>query len=192
LVAAIMRVANRGPTHALIEALDIQAGQNILDVGCGDGTALAAMPRETWRCGLDQSEMMLSIASKKLRRDATPGTFRLRHGDMLALPFGNGSFDRILASNVLYFCADIPAFVDECRRVARPGAVLGIYVTAAHSMAKWAFAGHETHRHFTCEQLGAELFAAGIQPADLEIRQLALPGDIKGLIALARLGGQLT
>lgn len=187
LVSAIMRVANRGPTQALIEALDIQTGNQVLDVGCGDGTALAALPDGTWRSGVDRSEMMLSIASRKLRVHARAGRITLRQGDMLALPFMDESFDRILASNVLYFCSDIPAFVGECRRVARPGAVLGIYVTSARSMAKWPFAGPKTHRHFSREQLEAQLLAAGIRPADLDFRRLGLTGGVEGLISLVRL-----
>lgn len=187
LLAVMMRVFNRRPTHALIEALDIRPGHHVLDIGCGDGMALSAVPRTTWRYGADQSETMLSIARRRLNRDLKDGRIRLRHGDMLALPFGANAFDRILASNVLYFCTDIPALVQECRRVARPEAILGIYVTSARSMANWSFAGPRTHRHFSREQLGAELEAAGVMQGEREVRQLALPGGMEGLIALVRL-----
>ena len=106
---------------------------------------------------------------------------------MLALPFEPCTFDRIIASNTLYFCEDVPAFVGGCRRVARPGALLGIYVTSADSMAKWKFAGASTHRHFTHDQLAAELANAGIEAVDQRISSLSLPGGIEGLIAVARL-----
>ena len=187
LLAVMMRVFNRRPTRALIEALDIRPDHHVLDIGCGDGMALSAVPRTTWRYGVDQSETMLSIAWRRLNRDLKAGRVRLRHGDMLALPFGANAFDRILASNVLYFCTDIPALVQECRRVARPEAILGIYVTSARSMAKWPFAGPRTHRHFSREQLDAELETAGVKQGEREIRQLALPGGMEGLIALVRL-----
>lgn len=186
-VAALMRVFNRRPTRALIDAVDIRPGHHVLDIGCGDGAALAAIPRDTWRYGVDQSETMLSIARRRLKRDMTDGRVRLRQGDMMALPFGEGAFDRILGSNILYFCSDVPALVRECRRVARPEAVLGFYVTSATSMAKWVFAGSRTHRQFSREQLEAELDTADVGQGELEIRQIALPGGIDGLIAIVRL-----
>lgn len=186
-VAALMRVFNRRPTRALIDALDIRPWHHVLDIGCGDGTALSVVPRTTWRYGVDQSETMLSIARRRLKRDMTDGRVRLRHGDMMALPFGGNAFDRILGSNILYFCPDVPALVQECRRVARPEAVLGFYVTSATSMAKWAFAGSQTHRHFSRDQLEAELDTAEVGRSEREIRQLALPGGIEGLIAIVRL-----
>lgn len=189
LLAVMMRVFNRRPTRALTEALDIRPGHHVLDIGCGDGMALSAVPRTAWRYGVDQSETMLSIARRRLSRDLKEGRVRLRQGDMLELPFGANAFDRILASNVLYFCTDVPALVQECRRVARPEAILGIYVTSARSMAKWPFAGSRTHRHFSREQLEAELDAAQVTHRDREIRQLTLPGGMEGLIVLVRLTG---
>lgn len=187
-VAALMRFVNRKPTRALIDALQMRPGHQVLDVGCGDGAALAALPDGTHRFGLDRSETMLAIADRRLNRRASEDRVRLREGDMLKLPFGEHSFDRILASNVLYFCPDIPAFIAECRRVARPGALLGIYVTAAELMASWPFAGPRTHRHFTRQELQSELDASAVERKDQQIRALKLSGGVHGLIVLARVG----
>lgn len=182
-----MRIANRRPIRALIDALEIGAGHRVLDVGCGDGSTLAAIPHASQRCGIDQSGTMLAIAGRRLREAIATGHVSLHQGDMLELPFEADRFDRIIASNMLYFCRDVPAFIDECRRVARPGALLGIYVTSAASMAKWRFAGPATHRHFTRQELESELESARVDAARRRILQLALPAGIEGLIAVARL-----
>jgi ubiquinone/menaquinone biosynthesis C-methylase UbiE len=187
LVGTVMGIANRRPMRALIDALDIQPESRVLDVGCGNGIALAAVPETTWCCGIDRSTTMLATARKRLHRAIAKGRVDLRRGDMLALPFVPNRFDRIIASNILYFCEDVPAFVSECRRVARPEALLGIYITSARSMAKWRFAGASTHRHFTRQQLEAELQSAGVGIGDRKISSIELPGGIEGLIAVARL-----
>ena len=187
LVGAIMRVANKAPTEALIEALHIDASHRVLDIGCGDGTALAAVPQAAFRSGIDRSETMLSIAAKTLRRPLRDGRASLVQGDMMRLPYEANSFDRLMASNVLYFCQDVPSFIAGCRRVARPGALLGIYVTAAESMAKWRFAGSATHRHFSRHDLEGDLRASGVSRADFEIDVMILPGEIEGLLAVVRL-----
>lgn len=192
LVGVIMRVANRRPTRALIEALDIGAEHHVLDVGCGDGTTLASIPHAASRCGIDQSEAMLTIAGRRLRGAIAMGSVSLYSGDMLELPVESCKFDRIIASNLLYFCRDVPTFVSECRRVAKPGALLGIYVTSAASMAKWRFAGPATHRHFTREELERELGEAQVDAGNRTIRILSLPGGIEGFIAVARLSSKET
>ncbi len=182
-----MHAANRRPIRALIDALDVQSWHRVLDIGCGDGIALAAIPHAARLSGIDRSETMLSLARKKLRREIRDGRVDLQRGDMFALPFEPTTFDRIIASNILYFCEDLPAFVSECRRVAKPGALLGIYVTSANSMAKWRFAGASTHRHFTRQQLEAELERSELDGGDRRIVSLDLPGGIEGLIAVARI-----
>jgi ubiquinone/menaquinone biosynthesis C-methylase UbiE len=186
VLAAILRQANRRPTRALIEALEINCGHHVLDVGCGDGSGLAAIPEARSKCGVEPSETMLLAARNRLGREIDSGVVTLRAGDMLDLPFRANRFDRILASNVLYFCEDVPRFVGECRRVARPGALLGIYVTSATSMRNWRFAGPATHRHFTRQHLEAELLAGGVDRASLHIVSLPMPGGIEGLLAIVR------
>jgi SAM-dependent methyltransferase len=187
LVGRIMGIANRLPVRALIQALEIRNEHRVLDVGCGDGSALAAIPHAAWRCGVDRSETMLAVARRRLRGPIDQRQAELLLGDMMKLPFEAGSFDRFIAANTLYFCEDVPAFIDGCRRVALPGALLGIYVTSAASMARWRFAGPATHRHFTREQLEFELDQAKVDLRARSIRPLWLPGAIEGLIAIARL-----
>jgi len=187
LIGRVMAAANRRPIKALIGALDIRPEHRVLDLGCGEGDALAALPDAEWRCGIDQSDTMLAVARRKLRRAIEQGRAEVRWGDMMELPFEGGSFDRFIAANTLYFCADVPAFVGECRRVARPGALLGIYVTAASSMAKWRFAGPATHRHFSQSQLELELERANVSSQRRSIGSIRLPAGIEGLIAVASL-----
>lgn len=186
-IGQLMRVANRRPTRALLASMDIRATDRVLDVGCGDGTLLRQIGSCGWRCGIDRSPTMVAAARRQLRGLIRDGRADVREGDMVRLPFGTGAFDRIIASNVLYFCADVPAFVLECRRVARRGALLGIYVTDSSSMATWRFAQEATHRHFDAASLRRDLRAAGIADQAIEIQPLHLPGSVLGLIVTARI-----
>lgn len=186
-VGALMRLANRGPTRALLGALDIRSEHRLLDIGCGDGVALKQSRATAWRCGIDRSPTMIESARRRLQRDIAAGRAAVKVGDMCRLPFGSGAFDRIIASNILYFCDDVPAFIAECRRVARIDARLGVYVTDRKSMAGWRFAGHATHRHFGEEDLRSEFAVAGVRDQDVDVRTLQLPGRISGLIGIVRL-----
>nr|WP_294850556.1 class I SAM-dependent methyltransferase [uncultured Sphingomonas sp.] len=186
-VGAIMRLANRRPSRALLKALEIGSEHRLLDIGCGDGSSLHMARGAAWRCGIDRSAVMVKSARRRLRRDIAMARASVQVGDMTRLPFGPGAFDRIMASNMLYFCNDVPAFIDECRRVSRRGGRLGIYVTDRQSMANWRFAGPATHRHFCYDDLRDELYRATLRPEDVAIHPLPLPCGMSGLIAIVRL-----
>jgi demethylmenaquinone methyltransferase/2-methoxy-6-polyprenyl-1,4-benzoquinol methylase len=84
-----------------------------LDVACGTGFLTRHLRGEI--AGLDQSESMLEIARSRIPN----GTFV--EGDALALPFADGSFDRVLTG---HFYGHLEAddrvrFLTEARRVAR-------------------------------------------------------------------------
>jgi demethylmenaquinone methyltransferase/2-methoxy-6-polyprenyl-1,4-benzoquinol methylase len=83
-----------------------------LDVACGTGFLTRSLPGSA--VGLDQSEAMLAIA----RRRAPEARFV--HGDALALPFADRSFERLFTS--FFYChlqdADRDRFLAEAERVA--------------------------------------------------------------------------
>jgi SAM-dependent methyltransferase len=87
----------------------------VLDVGCGPGGYLAALPASVRAVGLDLSPGMAAEAAAH-----APALV----GDAAQLPFADATFDRLLAPHMLYHCPDIPAAVAELRRVLRPGGVL--------------------------------------------------------------------
>ena len=83
-----------------------------LDVACGTGYATRWLPGEL--TGLDQSSRMLRIAARRL-----PGA-RLARGDALALPFGDGAFDRLATMSFYGHLqpGERTRFLREARRVA--------------------------------------------------------------------------
>ena len=117
LVGRIMGIANRLPVRALIQALEIRNEHRVLDVGCGDGSALAAIPHAAWRCGVDRSETMLAVARRRLRGPIDQRRAELLLGDMMKLPFEAGSFDRfiddLLCNRWILIQEHAQLFVDE-------------------------------------------------------------------------------
>jgi ubiquinone/menaquinone biosynthesis C-methylase UbiE len=83
-----------------------------LDVACGTGYATRWLPGEI--TGLDQSASMLAIASVRV-----PDTTFVR-GDAFALPFEDGSFERVTAMSFYGHLegGDRERFLVEARRVA--------------------------------------------------------------------------
>jgi ubiquinone/menaquinone biosynthesis C-methylase UbiE len=98
--------------EALRRTLEALPPAKTLDVACGTGFLTRHLPGEI--VGLDQSESMLEEA----RRQAPNATYL--SGDALALPFENGSFERVFTGH-FYGHLEQPereTFLREARRLA--------------------------------------------------------------------------
>ena len=103
------------------------AGGLVLDAGCGPGDYVAGV-RE--RLGAAGAVVGLDLGLERVQaavRDA--GALGVT-GDVVALPFGDATFDAALALHMLYHVPDVPAAVRELRRVVRPGGFLMVSTNA--------------------------------------------------------------
>jgi len=188
LVGRMMRIANHRPTRLALDALAIRPGDRLLDLGCGSGQAIRAMTRRAragWVHGFDQSAVMIDQARRLNRRALATGRVQLTAGDFAALPYPPGSFDGILASNVIYFWPDRPAMLAQLRALLAPGGRLSIYATDAQSMRRWKFAQQDTHSHITALELRHALLAAGFGPNDIAIDLHDVGGGVIGIVGHA-------
>ena len=104
------------------EALGVQSGDRVLDVGCGPGFGSAELLAEVGATGtvvgIDTSAAMLAAAA---RRCEGLGNAAFYPGSATQLPLEDRSFDRALCVQVLEFVPEVPAALAELYRVLRPG-----------------------------------------------------------------------
>ena len=99
----------------------VAPGDRVLDACCGTGDlALAARAAGGRVVGLDFSERMLERARRK------SSEIEWVKGDLLRLPFVDGSFGAATVGFGVRNVADLDAGLRELRRVVRPGGRLGI------------------------------------------------------------------
>ena len=117
---------------AVRAALDLQAGEDVLDVGSGPGLLACEMAAvvgvDGSVHGIDPSDSMLAIARRR-ERAAGSATVTLAAGDACVLPFADDSFDAAAATQVYEYVTDVPAALGEIHRVLRPGGRLLILDT---------------------------------------------------------------
>jgi demethylmenaquinone methyltransferase/2-methoxy-6-polyprenyl-1,4-benzoquinol methylase len=98
----------------------VKPGDSVLDACCGTGDLALEAERAGGRVtGLDFSERMLKRARRK-----SAGVEWVR-GDLLALPFADGSFDAATVGFGIRNVADLDGGLRELARVLRPGGRLG-------------------------------------------------------------------
>jgi demethylmenaquinone methyltransferase/2-methoxy-6-polyprenyl-1,4-benzoquinol methylase len=99
----------------------VRRGDAVLDAACGTGDlAIADLKAGAGKVtGLDFSEQMLAQARKKAPLDWV-------QGDLLALPFADGTFDAATVGFGVRNVADLEQGLRELRRVLKPGGRLAI------------------------------------------------------------------
>lgn len=71
--------------------------------------------------GMDLSPTMLHVASRRIRRAGQRERVSLLRGDLQALPYSDGSLDKIWSVHTFYFWADPEAVFADLLRVLAPG-----------------------------------------------------------------------
>ncbi len=109
----------------ICEALDLRAGQTVLDVAAGNGNAsLAAARRWCDVTSTDYVGTLLDRGRERAAADRLDITFR--EADAEALPFADGRFDAVISTFGVMFTPDQERAAAELLRVCRQGGKIGL------------------------------------------------------------------
>ncbi|MCY0898479.1 MAG: class I SAM-dependent methyltransferase [Firmicutes bacterium] len=125
--------------HEALQAMDIQPGAHILDVGAGTGTMTWAMAAKAGPSGavvgLDPSAAMLQEAARRAP-DMAAAPVQWVQGVGEALPFARESFDVVTAQFSLRNMDDWVQGLQEMARVLKPGGRLVILDVVQPTLAR--------------------------------------------------------
>lgn len=112
--------------RTLLELADPKSGERVLEIGCGTGNLTVLAKRrhpDVEIVGIDPDPRALARATRKA---AGLTGIRFDRGHSQALPYPDGSFDRVLSSLMLHHLdGDVrPRTAEEALRVLRPGGAL--------------------------------------------------------------------
>lgn len=164
----------------LCEAIDLQAGERVLDVACGNGNAaLAAARRFAEVTGVDYVPALIERARERAAGERLPVTFQV--GDAEALPVPDAAFDAVVSIFGVMFTPDQERAAAELLRVCRPGGRIGLVNWTPDSFIGQLFrtigghvpppAGLRSPMLWGTEERLRQLFADGISTLQTTRRQ---------------------
>jgi phosphatidylethanolamine/phosphatidyl-N-methylethanolamine N-methyltransferase len=110
---------------AAVKQLALQPHERVLEVGIGTGLNLPLYPPAVQLTGIDLSQEMLDKAVERVHTLAMPFV-TLKVMDATSMTFGDGEFDKALATYTISAVPDPVAVLREMRRVVRPGGTIVI------------------------------------------------------------------
>ncbi len=167
-------------TVDLDERFPIAPGDRVLDMGCGGGRHAFALYRrgaDVTAFDMDAGELKDVAAMFTAMQEAgeAPAGAQARavRGTAYALPFADGSFDKVIAAEVLEHLPQDDRAMGELFRVLKPGGLIAVTVPRwGPELVCWALSSayHEVEgghvRIYRGDELRRRLTAAGLTPVD--------------------------
>ncbi|HMB59431.1 MAG TPA: methyltransferase domain-containing protein [Xanthomonadales bacterium] len=116
-------------TRRTLKAMQLSAGQKIVDVGCATGSSVRLMKKEFGLVafGVDPGlDNLLSTSAAATEGPGSPLTSHFIQAEAARLPFRSNALDGVLAECTFSLFPDQIAALTEFRRVLKPGGALGL------------------------------------------------------------------
>lgn len=150
-----------------LELLGVWPGDEVVDVGCGDGGLVELLALAGLR--VTGVEPAAYLRERFSARKLDPDSARVVEGVVERLPFRDGEVGAAVSTEVLEHVADPDSAMRELHRVLRPGAVVCLSVpTSFTELLFWrlhpAYAANATHlRIFSKPELRRLIAAHGFE-----------------------------
>lgn len=125
-----------------IEALKLAEGDNVLEIGMGNGffvKDILSIDDSIKYTGCDFSEIMVAEAISRNQTFIRSGQAQFHLTGAEKLPFENETFDKVFSVNTIYFWDDLQSALSEIWRVLKPEGQIVISIRPKSVMQNLAF-----------------------------------------------------
>ena len=174
-LARIMAAETAHENDTALQLLELQPRDHVLDVGCGHGRTLTQAARlvpEGFVAGVDVSERMVRMATRRNAQLVTGGRVEVRLAHGCRIPYPDQCFDRVCAVHVLYFWSAPEGELREMYRVVKPGGRLVLGFRSNEDARVVADFPASVYRFYAKDEVVALLETAGFIGT-----RAVMPGD---------------
>jgi SAM-dependent methyltransferase len=188
-------------TRDLATRLGLQAGQRVLDAGCGPGASATLIASE-FDCeviGVTLEESAAAEAKERAAKREVAGSVEVLVGDMMTADLANEGFDAAIAECVVSIFPDKPAGLQTITQTLKPGGRLGITDVTVDGALPSPLRGVLAVAGCVGDAMPLDAYAELIQRSGLEVEATdALPGvaadfvkGIRNKLMFAEIGAKL-
>jgi ubiquinone/menaquinone biosynthesis C-methylase UbiE len=148
---------------AVLEALDLQPGERVIEVGFGGGYLLdrmAAVSGAGPLAGVDASPAMVARAERRFAALVLAGRLDLACAPAEALPHPDGAFAKACTVNSIFYWNDLDRGFSELHRVLGHDGILVVCFTSRASLQTREFSQHGL-RLYEADEIGRAFERAG-------------------------------
>ncbi|CCG81755.1 putative Sterol 24-c-methyltransferase [Taphrina deformans PYCC 5710] len=115
--------------HFLAHKMNLKAGDNVLDVGCGVGGPAREIATFSGAnvLGLNNNDYQISRAEAYSARRGLSKQCKYIKGDFMNMPFEDATFDAVYAIEATVHAPKLEGVYGEIFRVLKPGGTFGVY-----------------------------------------------------------------
>jgi ubiquinone/menaquinone biosynthesis C-methylase UbiE len=157
-----------GQMRWMFDRIQLPENARMLEVGCGTGLLWRGQTQVPggWRVILtDMSDGMLRETRASLAQ--LGHSFSYMRADAQAIPFGDESFDAVIANHMLYHVPDIPRALGEFRRVLKPS---GVCYAATMGLANMKEMNELATRFFSIPRMTESTARFGLESGEAYMR----------------------
>jgi ubiquinone/menaquinone biosynthesis C-methylase UbiE len=114
-----------------LNAMDIDAANTLLDMGCGTGVAARTIARRAdfpgRVIGIDLSPYLVRAAKRLSDEEGLRGRIEFRSGDTRDLDIPDDTFDAVVAHTLVSHVPEALTVLKEAGRVVKPGGLIAVF-----------------------------------------------------------------
>ena len=154
---------NNALNSLMLDVVAPESGQDVLEIGFGCGSVIRHVADRVGNGtvqGIDFSDAMFHVASKRNARHIEAGRVTLTHGDFDSAAYSPSSFDTVCSANTIYFWPEPDVTCARIHSVLRPGGRVVLAFVDKSKMDSMPL-DMEIFRPVSCDSVKDMLKAAG-------------------------------
>ena len=180
LLARLMAIETTPENAMALQLLELQTDDRVLEIGFGHGKTLgqaADTVEHGFVAGVDPSQDMWRMATRRHRRLIAQERVELKLGDSRRIPYEDQRFNKIFSVNTIYFWPDPAEDFREIRRVLSGGGrfVLGFHPGDDRVLADFPAS---VYRFYSPNEVESLLQSAGFE----QVRIVKIPDPSRNFL----------